>query len=183
MAAVVQNPLERYEAENASAGLPWRLFSASIFIFFLSALTYLGLTFGYQPFLQTKIDEQDSILNLLAKRIAKSQEDQEGFINFYSQLINLKTIFTNHVAPSKVLALLEATTHPRVYFTGAAIKIPEKQLELDGIAESFPALSEQLAAWSGRSEVTDVLVAQAQRGEEGVRFRATLTLKKEVLIP
>ena len=180
MAQLVQSPLERYESEQAAGSLPWRLFSISLVILFLVLLTYFGLAFGYTKVLQDRLESQNRELDLLAKRMAQSQSDQNSFTLFYSQLVNLKTIFSNHIVSSGVWSLLGSLTHPKVYFSGAALKIGERQLDLDGVSESFAVLSEQMESWNRNPSVEQVLVPQAQRGEEGIRFKATLIFKKNI---
>ena len=183
MPQLAQSPFERYESESASAGLPWRLFSISATILFIAVLTYFGLTFGYNKILQDRLDSQNQELTALAARISKSQSDQDSFIGFYSQLVNLKTIFNNHVVSSRLFSVLESLTHQRVYFSGVDLKLVERQLDLDGVAESFGVLSEQLESLRQRPEVERTLLSQSQRGEDGIRFKLTLILKKDIFEP
>ena len=86
-----QNPLNQFEPEKLSVGWPWRLLSVSFIVFFIALLTYFGLVVGYEPYLNSRIEQKETEINNLAQTV--SNEDRDKFIGFYSKLDNLKNIF------------------------------------------------------------------------------------------
>ena len=138
----IKNPLDQFEAERLPVGWPWRFFSVSLIIFLATLLTYLGLLFGSEPYLNSQLGKKEELINQLAEKI--SADDREKFTQFYSQLFNLKNLLDNHVKPSQIFALLEKTADKKVYYRSALIKIPEKELNLDGVADSYETLASQL---------------------------------------
>lgn len=178
---LTQNPLEQFEPERLPVGWPWRLFSVSFIIFLAVLLVYFGLVFGYEPFLRSQIEKKDAEIAELGKAVRK--EDQENFSKFYSKLLNLQNLLSSHAIPSKLFPFLERATHPRVYYAGANLKVPERELQLDGIADSYGSLGEQLAVFDRSADVERLVMNQSQLGSGGVQFRLTLKLKNELLKP
>ena len=155
-----QNPLNQFESENLPVGWPWQFFSVSLIIFLTSLLIFLGLTLGYGPYLRSQILETDDKINQLLETVSK--KDQERFAQFYSQLVNLKNLLDNHILSSKVLPWLEKITNQKVYYTNATIKVPEHKLELEGIAESYGVLGEQLEAFNQTEGISHLLLKACQ---------------------
>ena len=179
MPKFVQNPLNQFESEQLPSGWPSRFFSVSLVIFSAVFLGYLGLVFGYEPFLRSKIEDQDQAINQLVGAISK--EEQEKFTNAYSKIINLKNLLDKHVKSSKIFPLLGQITNKKVVYTGANLKVPEKELELEGIADSYNSLAEQLESFNQTEAVSRYLLNQSQLTSGAVQFKATLKLKDTVL--
>ena len=181
MAQFSPNPLEQFEPESRTAGLPWRLFSISLIILFATAMVYLGLRFGYKALLNSKLAATNQKFDELSQRLNRTKDNQANFITFYSQLVNLKNLFNNHILSSKLLPFLERVTNQKVYYTNAEFKLADQQLVLEGVAQSYGTLSEQLESYNTSAEVASYLLDQSQRSESGVQFKATLTLKNNFL--
>ena len=175
----IQNPLNQFELERLPVGWPWRFLATAFFIFLSSLLIYFGLVFGYEPYLNSQIQSEDKELDQLAQTVSK--EDREKFTQFYSQLVNLQNLLGNHIAASKAFPILERITSHKVYYRSVDLKIPERQLELDGIAESYEVLGEQLESFNQAAEMENSLVNQSQLVNQAVQFKATLLLKDNVL--
>lgn len=175
----VQNPMNQFEAENLPVGWPWRFFMVSFVIFLMSVLVYLGLVFGYEPFLTNQIAQKDKEIEQRAAMVSK--EDQEKFIQIYSKVINIKSLIDSHLFSSNVLSLLEKVTHPKVYYTGLSMKMLDRELELDGVAGSFSALSEQLEAFAQTKGIERYSLTQSQLSGDTVQFKVSLKLSKDTL--
>lgn len=173
-----QNPLEQFEPENLSVGWPWRFFLTSFFIFLAAMLVYLGLVFGYEPYLQSQIEKQDQEINSLAQTVSKS--DQDKFIQFYSQISNLKKLLENHILASKIFPFLEKNTNQKVYYKVFNLKVPEYELELEGVAESYAVLAEQLESFNQAQETGRYILNQSKFNGREVEFGASLELKQEI---
>lgn len=176
----LQNPMNQFERESLPVGWPWRFFMVSFVIFLVSILSYLGLAFGYNPYLNSEIAKKDGEINQLSGAVSK--ENQDKFIQIYSQMINIKSLLDSHIFSSNVLSLLEQRTHPKVYFTGVNLKSPERELELDGIAASFSVLAEQLEIFAQTKDIEKYTLGQSQLNGDVVQFRITLKLNKSTLI-
>lgn len=176
----VQNPMNQFEAENLPVGWPWRFFMVSFVIFLMAILVYLGLIFGYQPFLSNQIAQKDQEISQRAASVSK--EDQDKFIQIYSKIINIKSLIDNHVFSANALSMLEKVTHPKVYFTGLSMKTMDREMELDGVAESFSAISEQLEIFAQTKGIERYSLTQSQLSGDVVQFKVSLKLSKDLLL-
>ncbi|MDE2000953.1 MAG: hypothetical protein KGI60_00095 [Patescibacteria group bacterium] len=174
----VQNPMNQFESERLPVGWPWRFFMVSFVIFLVSILGYVGLAFGYEPFLNTKVASLDQNITQGAAEVSSTQQQQ--FIQVYSQIVNLKSLVGDHVFSSNVLFLLQSVTYPQIYYTHADLKTAERTLTLDGVAPTFDILSQQLAVFSQTSAVTGYTLDQSQLNNNQVQFRVTLKLAPSV---
>ncbi|MCH7759769.1 hypothetical protein IID20_05450, partial [Patescibacteria group bacterium] len=121
---------DQFGIEKMSVGWPWRLMFFSIFILILSLFIYFGLRFGYNNFLDDNLAVLEEDINRLSGEV--TEEDQERFVNFYSQLVNLKTILEEHPFSSKIFNFLEENTITTVSFSEASVSITERTLSLRG---------------------------------------------------
>ena len=175
----VQNPMEQFEAERLPVGWPWRFFMFAFVVFLVSILVYLGLVFGYEPFLNNQVSAADQ--QIAQSAAAVPQADQQKFIQVYSQIINLKSLTANHIFASNALKLLETLADPQVYFTGATLKTDKQTLDLDGSAASFPVLAEQLESFAESKQIDQYTLVQSQLNGGEVQFKISLTLNKDLL--
>lgn len=170
---------EQFKPGGLPSGVPWRLFTSTVLLVLLVVLVYTGLNFGYKPYLNSRIQDIDQQLQQLSAAI--SQEDQDNFIRFYSQLVNFNKILEKHALPSKLFPFLESITNKKVLYTNLDLRVDEKRLSLEGVAASYKVLSEQLAAYDQEPTIESYMLNQSQYSEGVVRFKATLILKEEVL--
>ncbi len=156
---------DEFLTEDISVGWPWRLLLFSVFIFVFSIFVYFGLEFGYKPYLESRIGEVGVEFEKLTELIGF--EEQERFVAFYSQLVNLKSALDSHVFSSNAFNFLERYTINSVYFTGARQETDVRLLSLNGFAENFDALAEQMAVFDGLPEIERlVLINVGIRGDE-----------------
>ncbi|MEK9170109.1 MAG: hypothetical protein AAB674_00485 [Patescibacteria group bacterium] len=174
-----QNPLNQFEPEKLPVGWPWRLFSASFVVFLTALLIYLGLVVGYEPYLNSRIQQKEAEIQNLAQTV--SNEDRDKFIGFYSKLDNLKNILDSHVFSSKIFPQLEKITNQKVFYSGASLKVSARELQVDGVAENYGVLGEQLESFSQLKEVERYILDQSRAEEGVVRFKATLILKDTLI--
>jgi len=160
-------------AETVSVGWPWRLLLFGLFIFIFSLFVYFGLRFGYQNYLQDQIEFYDSELKKLSSQV--SIEDQERFVNFYSQLFNLQKILEDHPYSSNVFRFLEKNTVGAVYFSDALFKKSDSTVVLKGISDNFENLSGQLAILEKSPEVAKVILNNVSLQKNNVSFSVSLT--------
>lgn len=175
--SATNNISEQFLTEHVSIGWPWRILLFAIVIFALSLLIYFGLRFGYGPYLDSRSETLDRNLAELTQGV--NLEDQERFVNFYSQLVNLKTVLEKHPFPSNTFSFLERNTLGRVYFSRADLDVGQRTLRLKGFAASIQGLAEQIAVLENSTDVDSVLVEDVGLSGGGTAFSASLTFKPE----
>jgi hypothetical protein len=152
---------------------PWRLVIFSFFIFAITLVTYGALGFGYGPYLERQVSLRDTEISALAKAIP--EKDQERFLEFYSQLTSLRSVLDNHVTHTSFLTWLESNTNQNVFYSSLTTNTTRQEVVLEGIADSYETLAQQLQVFSGVREVKSYSVRQSQRTPEGrVQFRVEL---------
>jgi hypothetical protein len=155
--------------ERAAVGAPWKLFVFSLI--FLGAVigSYAGLIFGYRPYLNSRIEAVQAQIDDLATSV--SAEEQADLLRFYSQIVNLKTLLDSHVTFSKFFPFLERRTNNRVSFDVMFVNSATRELVLEGVAENFSILSEELQSLHQAPEIADYTLNQSQLADGRVRFR------------
>ncbi|MDO8601534.1 MAG: hypothetical protein Q7R62_00165 [bacterium] len=182
MAPLEINPYERVARQpQQSGGLPWRLFSFAFFLLIVACGVYLGLKFGYAPILSNRIEQLDRDLATLSEQIP--EEQQKGFIQLYSQIVNLQSVLQKHVMVSVIFPILEKNTHTEVSYSNFDLNILENRLSLEGFARSYAVLAQQLEAWTNVAQVEKSYVAESQLTEGRVRFRMVLQFSPSLFKP
>lgn len=145
----------------------------------LTVVIYIGLAFGYRAYLNSSLkDVEDQITKFSA---GISQEDRAQIQGFYSQLVNLRTLLAGHTAASPVMALLERTIQPDVYYTKLTMNSTNNQAVLTGAARSLQAIAAQATAFQGQPEVERIDFNNAGAQETGPwQFTMTIYLKPAV---
>lgn len=161
-----------------SLGIPWRVLVFSIILFGITVVVFLGLQFGYIEFLENQSDTLDMKISELADSV--NQEDQQEFVTFYSQLVNLKTVITDHRFGVNAFEFLEKYTIPTVYFSSADVNVSAGEVSLDGEAGTLEGLIEQLAIFGDAPELDgDAVVDSLVFSPAGtVSFSIHFTLSK-----
>lgn len=176
------NVAEKFlEPEKLPVGWPWRLFLFSIFLLFLVLLIYFGIIWGYQPYLVSRRQSLDKKISEIGGSI--SEADRENFVNFYSQLVNLQELLGKHVKGSSIYNFLETNTNTGVYYDGAEVSVTDHLIRLDGVANTYDNLIQQLVAFEQSPEINKVVLEQAQTADRGVRFSLQLIFRPELLNP
>lgn len=174
-----KNLKEQFRPMGLPSGVPWRLFISTGLLFLLVILIYAGLGFGYKPYLESRIKSVDQQLQQLSAAI--STQEQEDFIRFYSQLANFNKILAEHSLPSKLFPLLESITNQKVLYTNLDLRVDERKLSLEGAADSYGILAEQLKSYDQEPAIESYILNQSQYSEGVIRFKATLTLAEDIL--
>ncbi len=174
-----QDLTKQFQTEKMPVGWPWRLLSASFFICLIAVLVYLGLAFGYTPFLNSSIEKTKTDIQKLGGTI--SPEEEAALLRSYSQVANLNRILENHVVSSKVWSWLEQVTGTKVYYSTVDLKTPERKLTLEGFADSFITLGQQLGMFDQDRSVERYILSQSQLSDGAVQFKVVLTLAPSLL--
>jgi hypothetical protein len=157
---------------------PWRLVLFSFSVFILTLLIYVALAFLFTPYLERQISEKDMEIEKVAASVP--QEEQERFLVFYSQLANLKSLLDNHVVSTPLFDWLEANTNSQIFYSSLSTVTNDNNLILEGVAESYDALTEQLEVFNQSSEIKKYSVQQSSRLPSGrVQFRVDVLFNNQ----
>lgn len=172
---------EQFVKSTTPAGLPWRLLIFSVVLFGLSLMIYFGFKIGYESYLNSRIDDLDNQLSQLSNTI--SQQDQQKFVGFYSQIANLKTILNQHVFTANIFPFLEKNTLPQVYYNEGKFDSQAMNLELYGRATSLQTLAQQLAQFEKSPELQTAVLKSTDFTQSGsINFTISLSFTSDYLI-
>ena len=166
---------ERMKAEELPVGWPWRFLMFSVLVVSTVGVGCFGIAFGYKPFLDSRLNLQETELVGLGKIIPVKQQDE--FVRFYSQLANLQNLLTTHAYVSPLFGLLESRTNGAVSYTTMEMRVPDRKMVLEGLSSNYKSFAEQLQSFTEAPEVASVIVNDSNALEGKVKFRITITLK------
>ena len=118
-------------------------------------------------------------LSALAQEV--SAEAQEKVIGFYSQILNVHDVLKEHPYPSRIFAFVEATTNQKVFWNTMTVNAKTATLILEGVADPYGTVTEQLEASARRAEVVRANLDDSAESGGRVRLRVALLLKPETL--
>ncbi|MFH1192870.1 MAG: hypothetical protein V1656_00950 [Candidatus Jorgensenbacteria bacterium] len=168
---------DQFISEKLPVGWPWRLLVFSIVIFALTFFIYFGIRFGYTAFLEQKSSDLDVSLDALSNEV--NVVDQDKFVSFYSQIVNLKTALDRHLFGANPFAFLEQNVIGGVVFTEARFKSVERTLALQGKAPSFDVIAQQMAVFGKVREVQKVFLEDVSVGGGGATFKLSVYFTDE----
>ena len=178
MPQYTQSALEQElrRTERLPVGWPWRLLLFSVVVFGATIAGYLGITLGYQPYLNSRIKTLDTEIANLTQTVG--EEQQKNLVLLYSQLSNIQNLLNSHTASSKIFDLLEKNTQPQVYYLSLSFSLAGKNIQLDGSAPSYGALAQQIEIFKQIPEIEKVSLGDSAVIEDGtIRFSLRLTFK------
>ncbi len=171
---------EVFLSSRATIGTPWRLFVFSVVFFAFSLLVYFGFKVGYENYLSSQSEELDKNLAQLSNSV--SQEDQQHFINIYSQIVNLKNVLEEHYFAGNIFPFLEANTMPQVFYSDAKFTAFSRTLDLTGAAASLKALAEQMSQFEKSPELDSATLSSMNFNPSGnTSFTISLVFKEGYL--
>ncbi len=159
---------------------PWNTFIYSLVIFGAALMIYAGLRFIYKPFMTGAIKETEARITSL-DRSAPQPDMQEGFIQFYSQLTNIRNLLSNHIAITPLFDILEANTMENVGFSSMIINVADRTINISGFATSYEVLAGQLARYEDIKGIDRVLLSSARSTGELVQFDLRINIGKDLL--
>lgn len=168
---------ELFKKDELKAGTPWRLLTVAFITLLTTLVLYLGLNFGYAPFLDSQLEDVNKKLDNLSSSI--NEQDAQKIFTFYSQLYNINDLLNSRYNSTNILNLLETNIMKSVYYTGFSFNLDEKQIALEGIAPSYEILGQQLELFKTAKEIKTVKLENARVLEEknsGIRFTIRLEM-------
>ncbi|MFA4999666.1 MAG: hypothetical protein WC519_03000 [Parcubacteria group bacterium] len=164
---------------TSRGAIPWKALVFSAVVFGLAIIVYAGLTFGYKPFVSASIKSAEDRMAEL-DYIAPQGEAEAEFVQFYSQLTNIKNLLSAHVAVMPFFNMLETNTMADVGFSGATINVLTKMANMSGFAKSYDVLAGQMAVYESALGVNKVTISSARLADELVRFELRADLSPDL---
>lgn len=171
--------------EQLSVGLPWRLSIFMTLIFAFSLFIYIGIDFGYRPYLESGVNKLNKDISNLNQSIDESQQKQ--IVGFYSQLVNIKSLLGIHkTATSQIFDFIEKNTYQNVKFDNMVVNVANGDIKISGIAPNYEILVKELFLFGQTPNVERVILensnmSETTKGKESIKeikFEIKLILKK-----
>ena len=169
----------RKSGNRIPAKLPWQLLVFSFAIFGLIFASYLGMIFGYKPYLNSQISGANAQVKELGKAV--DIEQQKDLTNIYSQLTNIQDLLDSHVITSTLFDELERSTYPQIYYTNFTLSLSENKLELKGISQDYLTLVKQLDFFKNSQLFNDISIDSAKSTLDGISFTIKVVLSPDKL--
>lgn len=157
--ALPQKVIEQLGREPASTpGWSSRLLMFSSTVFFIALAIYLGITFGYRPYVESDVQKLKDQMESFSQEVPK--DDQAKLFAFYGQINNLKTLLKNHVLSSQSIEWLEQDTQTNVFFSRFTFQNAKHVVILSGAARTIPDFIQQVQRFQRDPLVTRVSFQQ-----------------------
>lgn len=172
--ALPQQVIDRMSQESPKTpGWSLGLLTFSVGIFILVIVIYGGLTYGYEPYIDSQISNTNTQINNLAQSISTS--DQNQLITFYSEITNIQTALANHVAVSHFFTWLENHTEANVYFSAFSFSSTD-QVILTGYGKTEADVNQQIAIFEAAPEVQSFTVSSLNTSPTNGLWQFNITL-------
>jgi len=155
-----------------------RLIMISASLLVLAVFLWVGIAYGYKPYLTSQLDGVNEKINAFAEQIPADKQEQIAIL--YSQLVNLKQVLGNHSAASPLFGWLEKNTLPGVYFVKAAVNVSGSEVVLQGAARGLDDINSELALLGKAPEVKRLTIGTIGNTVQGWQFSVTLSLDPSV---
>lgn len=153
--ALPQKAIEQLGREPVKTpGWSSRILMLSSSIFLISLAAYLGILFGYQPYLKSQLDETQLQIETFAQRIPVDQ--QQKIINFYSQLANLRSLLAKQKIAAAAIPWVQKNTQVNAYFTRFSLSMNENAISMPGRARTLADVAQQLVSLENLPEIKSI---------------------------
>lgn len=146
--------LSREPAQTPGWSSNLLMFSGTIFL--IGMAVYIGVVFGYKPYLQKQVANLDNQIRTFSQQI--SPDEQNKLVSFYSQVVNLQGILGRHVVSSQMFEWLEKNTEGNIYYTKLNLLTPSSQLNLTGVSKTADDFSKQMIIFQNDPSVKRIAI-------------------------
>jgi len=183
--ALPQNITEQLSRVPVRApGVSGQLLMLTSLLFFISLASYVGLDYGYKPYLENEIQKLDESIAKYTAQV--SPADQTNLINFYSQLSNLKTLLSGHVFGSRFFEWIEKYTQINVSIQNLSFNAAQGTINISGLAKSIDDIGEQVFVFSQLPEVKKInlsgITAAPSKTSQLWQFTLAVTIDPKLVI-
>lgn len=163
--ALPQKAIEQLGREPVKTpGWSGRILMLTSSIFLIAVAAYIGIRFGYRPYLQERLDEVQFNLESFAQRIPVAQQQQ--IITFYSQLVNVRKILDDEKLPTEVFSWLEGHTQANVAFTQFGLNFAGDSIALQAQGRTLEDVIQQVVSLEELPELRGIEFPGVTRSEE-----------------
>lgn len=173
----VINQLSRDPAETP--GWSFGVISFSALILVIVVVVYFFLAFIYAPYLNNNLTNVQGKIAALDQSIASGDETQ--LVNFYSQVVNLRSVLANHILFSQFFDWLAANTEANIHYSQFSFSSGD-QITLAGLATTEADINQQVAIFEASPAVQKLAISNiGLSNSNGLwTFSATLLMKSSV---
>ena len=140
---------------------------------FVVVFVYVGLVFGYEPYISSELQKTQDQVSQLGQSI--SPTDQANLLKFYSQISNLRTLLRSHTLSGQLFAWLEKNTEANVQYSSLQFS-SKNQVQLVGKAKAESDVNQQVAIFEASPQVQRVSVTSVSAAQEGSGVEFALTI-------
>lgn len=158
-----------------TTGVYSQLLMLSLSLLILAVFLFLGLKYGYEPYLNSRITKLDAEIERFGQEIPADK--QAEMATFYSQIVNLRTVLGNHTVITPLWSWLEKNTLQNVYFSKVTVNIASDQATVQGGARSNADIMSQFAVIENSPEVESLVFGNVNNTPQGWQFNATIFFK------
>lgn len=161
----------------------WRALTYTGVIFALAFIVYLGLAFGYKPFLTRTITVIDAEIDKISKARTSDPESRQfetTFLDFYSQASNIQQLLKDHAAVTPVFDLIERSTREDIFFQTIQVDGETRVIGFSGLAKDYTSLASQFAVYGGLEETEGMTITGSRQSETGMIFDFRMALSPSV---
>lgn len=165
-----------------SPAFPWRLLSFAAIIFGAAVFIYLGMAFGYTPYLDKQVKNLDQKISALNKSIDENQQKQ--LIGFYSQLINIQDLLKSRKSVLPAFDLIEKNTYQSANYSSMKMNVGGGEIILDASVPDYETLIKEIGLWNKAPEIKKAVVENISlqesplvKGKTEIKFSLKLTLQ------
>ncbi len=150
--------------------LPW----LSLLLIAIMVILYFVFNFQHQE-AATSLEE---VKNELAGTQTQEQTElQNTVLGFQRRIDDVAILLKGREKVSGILTFLEIYIHPKVYFDLMSLNFENRLLNLQGIAEDFTSLGQQIFAFQQDAFIKEIKLSNVALSEEGgVKFAIELSL-------
>lgn len=174
------------KGEQLSVGWPWRLLTLMVVVFSLSIFIYIGMIFGYKPYLNTQVRKFKNEIAFLNQSIDKTKQKQ--LISLYSQFANVQKLIDARGATSKIFDLIEKNTYSSVRYNNLTVDVNGREIIIDGAAPDYKTLVKEITLFDSLPEIESVTlnnakISDSEKGLSEIKFGLKLKLSQDFFNP
>ncbi|MEK7181246.1 MAG: hypothetical protein AAB738_02850 [Patescibacteria group bacterium] len=180
--ALPQNVSEQLSRVPIRApGVSGQLLMLTCLLFFISLASYVGLEYGYKPYLEGEIQKLDKSIADYTAQI--SPAEQSNLINFYSQLTNLKTLLAGHIFGSRFFEWIEKNTQINVSYQNLRFDAVQGTISVTGQAKTIDDIGEQVLILNQLPEVKKITLSGITAAPNKLwQFNLAVTIDPKLVI-
>ena len=150
--------------DPARVGTPWRLLSMGFIVFIIAAVVYLGMDFGYKPFISSQIGKTQAKIDELVGSI--TEEEAQNSVTFYSQMSNINELLNSKKIISQTFGTVKDNTLKNIYYSSFGLDYGSQEIRMEGAAPTYEALAQQIDIFRKLKEVKGVKLENARKDQE-----------------